>query len=201
PRHGAGVGVRRLSDGGRGAVQRPRGLTPRMRRPVFLRTLAFSLIPALCLTGGCSRTSPFRAVERSIREQLPQLIGPADGYDVTVSRSSGSLIAGRIPWVAIHGRNVRAIEGLTLDDLEVRLEAVRFSRATRTVQEIGQTRFVAHLSAASIVNFVHRRSPNLRDVQVTISGGAVRVRTSPSLLGIGVPLEVEGHPALRGESA
>jgi hypothetical protein len=137
-------------------------------------------------------------MERSIRDELPRLIGPADRYDVTASRSSGALIAGRIPWINIHGRNVRAIEGLKLDELQVRLVDVRFNRASRDVREIGVTRFEASVSAASVVSFLHRRSPNLRDVQVTFAGEAVRVRATRPVLGVGVPVEIEGHPVLRG---
>jgi LmeA-like phospholipid-binding len=163
--------------------------------------LALGLLLPLPTMAGCGGTNPFRSVERSIREQLPQLIGPADRYEVTVSRSSGSLIAGRIPWINIHSRNVRAIEGLTLDELDVRLEGVRFSRASRAVQEIGMTRFDARVSAPSVVRFIHHRSPNLRDVQVAFTGQGVRVHATPSLVGIGVPLEVEGRPSLRGSAA
>jgi hypothetical protein len=162
------------------------------------RTLIAGLLGLLGLNSGCGGASPFRAVERSIQEKLPGLVGPADRYDVSVSRSGGNLIAGRIAWVNIHGRNVRAIEGLNLDDLDVRLEEVRFSRASRTVQEIGRTQFEARLSAASITRFLRQRSPNLRDVQVAFAGEVVRVRAARSVLGVGVPFEVEGRPVLRG---
>jgi hypothetical protein len=151
----------------------------------------------LCITGGCGGSSPFRSVERSIRDELPRLIGPADRYEVTVSRSSGGLIAGRIPWIHIHGRNVRAVAGLNLDDLQVRMEDVRFSRASRKVQQIGGTQFEAQVSAASVASYLHHRSPNLRDVRVAFTGGAVRVSAARPLLGIGVPFDIEGRPVLR----
>jgi hypothetical protein len=160
--------------------------------------LLAGLLPALALAGGCGGSSPFRSVERSVREKLPALIGPADRYEVTVSRSSGSLVAGRIPWLNIRGYNVRAIEGLPLDELDIRLEDVHFSRPSRTVESIGSAQFEARLSADSVVQFLHRRSPSLRDVRVAFGTGAVRVRATRSLVGIGVPLEVDGLPVLRG---
>src|SRR4051812_6356229 len=101
------------------------------------RLLKLGTLLALGMAIGCGRVNPFRAIERQVRDELPHLIGPADQYDVTVSRSGGSLMAGRIPWITIHSRNVRAIKGLNLDELQVRLEEVRFDRSTRTVQEIG----------------------------------------------------------------
>jgi hypothetical protein len=140
-------------------------------------------------------------MEQSIRAELPRLIGPADRYEVTVSRSAAGMIAGRIPWIEIHGHNVRAIQRLNLDELLVRLEGVRFNRTDHTVRVIEQSRFEAGIGAGSIVRFIHSRSPALRDVRVTITRGEIRVRVTPSLLGLGVPIEVDGRPVLRGATA
>jgi hypothetical protein len=167
----------------------------------FARKYGLLCTASVCLCVGCSRASPFRAVEHSIQAELPRMIGPADRYQVSVSRSGGSLLAGRIPWVEIEGRNVRAIEGLNLDRLHVRLEEVRFRRSDHTVEEIGQTRFEAGLGADSVTRFVQRRSPGLRDVRVRFSSGLVRVHATPALLGIGFPLEIEGRPVLHGTTA
>jgi hypothetical protein len=169
-------------------------------RPDAWRFHAF-LSLVLCLAGGCGGSSPFRSVERSIRDELPRLIGPADRYAVTVSRSGGGLLAGHIPWINIHGRNVRVVAGLNLDDLQVRLEDVRFSRTSRKVQQIGGTQFEAQVSAASVASYLHHRSPNLRDVQVAFAGSSVRVSAARPLLGIGMPFEVEGQPILRSPTA
>jgi hypothetical protein len=174
-----------------------------------MKTLRFSsarairslLLLLLLLLLGCSRTNPFRAVERGIQAELPRLIGPADQYEVTVSRSSGNLVAGRIPWIDILGRNVRAIEGLSLGELRVRLEGVRFDRAKRELTEVTQSRFEARLGAASLTRYLQQRSPSLRDVQVRFTQGRVQVRATPALLGIGVPVQVTGRPVLRGGTA
>lgn len=155
----------------------------------------------LLLCAGCSRVSPFRSLERSIRAQLPRLIGPADRYDVSVSRSTAGLIAGRIPWIDIRAQNVRALKGLNLDVLSVRLEGVRFNRADRTVREIEQSRFEARIAPGSIQRFIQSRAPALRDARVSITRGEVRVRLTPALLGLGVPVEVDGRPVLRGATA
>lgn len=159
------------------------------------------LLIASTLLLGCSRANPFRAVERSILAELPQVIGPAERYQVTVSRSSGNLVAGRIPWIDIHGRNVRAIEGLNLDELLVRLEGVRFDRSKRALEEVDQSRFEARLGAASLTRYLQQRSPMLRDVQLRFTEGHVRVRATPALLGLGVPVEVTGRPVIQGGTA
>ena len=78
----------------------------------------------------------------------------------------------------------------------MRLEGVRFSRATRAVREIEQSRFEARVAAGSIVRSIHSRSPGLRDVGVGITRGEVRVHAAPTLLGLGVPIEVDGRPVL-----
>ncbi len=157
-----------------------------------------ALLLPLLLCAGCGGANPFRAVERSIQAELPRLIGPADHYQVRVSRSGASLVAGRIPWIEIEGRSVRAIEGLDLDELRVRLDEVRFSRGDHQVREIGSTRFQARISAAAVTRFVHRRGPILRDVEVRFVPGGVQVHGARPLLGISVPFEIEGTPVLRG---
>jgi hypothetical protein len=159
------------------------------------------IVPAvLALAFGCSRANPFRAVERGIQAELPRLIGPAEQYQVTVSRSSGNLVAGRIPWIDIQGRNVRAIEGLNLDELLVRLEGVRFDRSKRELEAVEQSRFEARLGAASLTRYIQQRSPALRDVRVRFTEGRVMVRATPALLGLGVPVEVTGRPVVRGST-
>jgi hypothetical protein len=155
----------------------------------------------LLLNLGCSRANPFRAVERGIQAELPRLIGPAERYQVAVSRSSGKLVAGRIPWIDIQGWNVKAIEGLNLDELLVRLEGVHFDRSDRRLEEVELSRFEARLGAASLTRYIQQRSPVLRDVQVRFIEGRARVRATPALLGLGVPVEVMGRPVLRGGTA
>src|SRR5207247_3855618 len=63
------------------------------------------------------------------------------------------------------------------------------------------SRFTAGSSAPSAAKYVRRRSPALGDVEIRFAPGVVRVRASPALLGIGVPVELEGRPVLRGETA
>jgi LmeA-like phospholipid-binding len=155
-------------------------------------------IALLLLCAGCSRVHPFQSMERSVRAELPGLIGPADRYTVAVSHSSSGLLAGRIPWIAIHGTNVRALPELTLDQLEVHLEGVHFDRGSRSVRQIEQSRFQARIGPGSLANFLHSRRPELRDVRVRISGGSIRVQAAPALLGMGLPLEVTGRPVLHG---
>jgi hypothetical protein len=159
------------------------------------------LLLALLALPGCSRASPFRSLEGSIRARLPRLIGPADRYEVVVSRSTAGLMAGRIPWIEIRGQNVRAIPGLNLDDLSVRLQGVRFNRADHTVREIEQSQFEAGIAAGSIERSIRSRSSRLRDARVSILNGEVRVHAAPALLGLRVPIAVEGRPVLHGTTA
>src|SRR5262249_14403433 len=71
----------------------------------------------------------------------------------------------------------------------------------RRVTQLGQSRFTAGISAASATRYVRARSSLLREVQVIFVPGAVRVKASPGMLGIGAPVEVEGRPLLGGETA
>jgi hypothetical protein len=160
--------------------------------------VAAGFLPLLLVCAGCSRVDPFRSIERSVQAELPRVIGPADRYEVRVSRSSSGLIAGRIPWLQIRGYNVRTVKDLELDELAIRLEGVHFSRADRAVREIEQSDFEAQIGASSIAAFLHARRPDLRRVQVRFRDDRIAVKAAPELLGLGVPVEVIGRPVRSG---
>jgi hypothetical protein len=154
-----------------------------------------SVVALLAL--GCGGTNPFRAVERAIERELPGRIGPAERYEARVSRSGANLVSGRIPWVEIRGVNLRTADGLQINDLRVRLEGVEFDRGSRSISAVAGSRFTAGIGAEAVTAFVRRRGPRLRDARVRFQGDGVVVNVAPAVLGIGVPVEIEGRPALR----
>lgn len=157
---------------------------------------AAGLMALLALTG-CARASPFRSVERAIARELPERIGPAEQYRVRVSRSGLNLAAGRIPWMEIEGKNVRPPGGLTINELHVRLEGVRFDPSKRVMTSLEEGEFTAAIGAETVTAAIRQRGPRLREVRVRFQAGHVVVDATPALVGIGVPVQVEGHPVLR----
>jgi hypothetical protein len=136
-------------------------------------------------------------VERAVEQEMAQRIGPAERYRARVSRSGANLVAGRIPWIEIEGRNVRLEEGLTLAELHVRLDAVRFDRGSRTMTGMERGAFAAAFAPEALTAAIRQRGPQLRDVRVRLRNDQVVVDATPALLGIGVPVQVEGRPVLR----
>jgi hypothetical protein len=150
------------------------------------------------MLAGCGGgTNPFRAVERAIEREMVTRVGPAQRYRARVSRSGANLVAGRIPWIEVEGKEVRLPGSLTLAELRVRLEGVRFDRGSRTMTGMETGEFSAAITPEAVTAVARRRGPRLRDVRVRLRGAEVVVDAAPALLGIGVPVQVEGRPVLR----
>jgi hypothetical protein len=163
-----------------------------------------SLLAVLCLLAvlaGCSKTDPYAATERSIRRSLPELIGPAREYSVRVARSDTNLLGGKIAWIEILGRGVRVSDGLMIDDLEVRLEDVRFNHGDRTITSVSGSAVTVRISETSATRYITERGPQFEGVRLEFRANEAVVHATPALLGIRVPVKVSGRPILRGEQA
>lgn len=174
--------------------------SPRWARwnPSLLLVLGVLL---LTLTAGCgSDPSPFRSIERAVEQEMTARVGPAAAYRARVSRSGGNLVAGRIPWIEIEGKEVRLEGNLVLETLLVRLEGVRFDRGKREMTGMNAGVFTATVTPEAVTAAVRQRGPRLQDVRVRLRGAEIVVDASPALLGIGVPVQVEGRPVLRDEA-
>jgi len=165
----------------------------------MLRALPCIATAALLATS-CRGANPFRKVERGIARELTTRIGPAERYEVRVSRSGGNLVAGRIPWVEVRGIKVRAANVLTVEEVKVRLDGVRFDREKRAITEVEDSRFTASLTPEALTEYIRRRKPDLRDVRLRIERGTVIVDATPTFLGVGIPISVEGQPRVRGDT-
>jgi LmeA-like phospholipid-binding len=165
----------------------------------LVRCLVPSALCLLIVLGGCGKADPYSATERAIRKTLPEYIGPAAEYKVRISRSDTNLLGGKIGWVEIQGRGVRAAETLTVDELEVRLDQVRFNRGDRSIRSVGASAITARISAASATRYVTQRGPQYAGTRFEFLGDEAVVHATPALLGIRVPVKVSGRPLLHGE--
>jgi hypothetical protein len=68
----------------------------------------------------------------------------------------------------------------------------------RTITEVEQSRFIAILSPEALTEYVRRKGPHLRDVRLRLEEGNVVVDATPTFLGVGFPMSVEGQPRVRG---
>jgi len=165
-----------------------------------LRHACFAVLVVLVAVCGCSKTDPYGATERAIRRSLPEVIGPARSYEVRIARADTNLLGGKIGWIEIHGRDVRASEELTVDDLHVRLEGVRFDRDERAIKSITGSAVTARISAASATRYVAHRGPQYAGTRFEFRDNEAVVHVTPALLGIRLPVKVSGRPLLRGNN-
>jgi hypothetical protein len=119
---------------------------------------------------------------------------------VRISRSDTNLIGGRIGWIEIRGREVRASDDLTVDELHVRLDDVHFDRGDRKITAVRSSTITARISEESASRYVARRGSQYQGVRFEFHEGEAAVHVTPALLGIRLPVKVAGRPVLRGEN-
>jgi LmeA-like phospholipid-binding len=144
--------------------------------------------------GGCG--DPFGGVERRIETRLPEVVGPADDYHVRVSRSVSSALGGKVRWVEVRGRNVQTRPGLTLNQVDIRLEGIWYDRKRRQLKEVRSAAIQVGMSAAAVGAYLHRRSPRLEGVQVSFLPDRIRLKVPGELVQAEGPVEVEGRPVM-----
>src|SRR5438105_14023858 len=72
----------------------------------------------------------YASLEEMLVRELPKRVAPADKWDVKIARDGNDLGAGKFKHVEVHGVNVRAPNGMTIDDATVTLENVKVDTAT-----------------------------------------------------------------------
>lgn len=154
------------------------------------------LLMFLLAIAGC--TGPFGRIEHSIEARLPEVVGPAEAYDVRISRSIARTLRGTVGWLEIDGRNVRPNGMVNLDRVEVRLEGVRVDHQRGRVQEIEEARVRVRVSAASIDAYLQSRNSELAEVRVEFLPNRLRLTIPASLAETDGPLVIEGRPVLAG---
>lgn len=166
---------------------------------------AWAMAIVLCIGGSGCGGKPFRRTERSIQARLSTVIGPADHYEVRLSRSTAGALRGRLRWLEIRGEKVEVVKDLKLDELAIRLEDVRFNRESGRLQEIGRAQFVAGITGDSVTEYLRRKASVLGEVEVRFTRGRMQIRIRPDFFDpeelpeSEAPIEIEGRPVLHGE--
>jgi hypothetical protein len=132
---------------------------------------------------GCGSPAQETAAHK-IADVLPQVIGPAQHYDVQVDGDPFALTRGRARAVHIQGQEVQIAPTLTLDTLNVDARDVSFSRETRRLENIGSTSFTATLGQTNLSAYLAQAKPLLPGLVVTLGESDVQVRVPVVLLGI-----------------
>ncbi|MDH7570572.1 MAG: DUF2993 domain-containing protein [Armatimonadota bacterium] len=149
-----------------------------------------SLLLALA---GCNSGIAEREAERRLRQRLPEIIGPAEEYRVSIhSGSDSSVIRGRLGQVTIEGRQVRVGNAWPVDQLTVHLERVRVDTRKKVLREVGSARFEARVGEQTLTRYLEEDAENLRSVAVSLDEGSVRVAGRFRVLRVWAPFNVSG---------
>lgn len=144
---------------------------------------------------GCASVSPQKIAARKIQAALPQVLGPAESYRVTVDGDAGQLSRGRAKRVHVDGVNVQLSSAVTLDTLTLDAQDISFNRSEKRLEHVGQTQFAGTISQPHL-DFYMNQQPNpfalhvqlrQRDVVVTLPITAGPLQTSVAVAGQFIP--------------
>lgn len=134
------------------------------------------LLAAAVLLPGCAPPGTYSKVRSTIRDVVTRDLGPADRYDVDVSRDSISRLRdGRISDVKVHGVNVRTRIGVTLDEVFLSAHDVKVNRKTKRVESARDAAFTAYLGEKALATMLEKGNL-VADPQIRITPDGVTVR-------------------------
>ncbi|MHB1001764.1 MAG: LmeA family phospholipid-binding protein [Armatimonadota bacterium] len=152
---------------------------------------------AVLILAGCGGGLIRPKVEKGIRNALPDYIGPAKSYKVKANGSEASMIGGKIDNLHIEGEDVQIDRNLTVDQMIIDMESVRFHTSTREVKSVKNTVFKVMLSEDTINRYIENNRKDDSNLRIKFNGGKVVASITSSLLGISLPVSVEGKPSIK----
>lgn len=157
------------------------------------------LLGLLLFASGCGRAVN-RSAERHIRDELPEIVGPARQYRVHVSGDESHTAQGHLEAVAIDGDDVQMNNGLLLDQLHLDLKNVDVDLHHKQLHSVESARFVATIGEASLDEFLAGETPEgetIRNAHITLHDNTVTLTAERVVLGAGVPFRATGPLKLR----
>ena len=153
--------------------------------------LAVRLIPALVLiltfSAGCA--PPTGWVEQELERRLPELVGPADLYDVQIEGLRAR--SGEATRIVAVGERVQPEDAPVVDHFELDLHGVVFDRSEKRIERVDSARASARITALDLEAFLEDQR-NVRDARVTLrESDEATIRVRPELGGIALPRGVE----------
>jgi hypothetical protein len=175
--------------------------TPPPAAGASLRTARRFALPALLVVlalGGCAPPGTYSKVRGIVRDVVTRDLGPADKYDVDVSRDSVSnLRAGRLSSVKVHGVNVRTHAGIVLDEVFLSADDVVVDRKAKRVKSARDASFTAYLGDATLASVLARTQSIVNPV-VSITPDGVTVRGQYTMAGVPMNVSASGNVRIAG---
>lgn len=165
-------------------------LKGRAKHRVWSRTRAATFammgLSGFLLTGflltGCN---PANLVAQGIERELPQYIGPADGYDVKIEGLK--VQAGTADNVVAVGDRVQPEGAPVIERLVLELQDVVYDRDAERLSKVGTARLTAVIRTDDLVDFLEAYR-NVREAEVMLrSPDEATIRVRPQIGNLAVP--------------
>ena len=139
---------------------------------------------------GCG--NPIRdKIEHGIRDSLPEMIGPADVYEVRVYGATPRLLKGKLDGLDIDGANVVLPNGLKLANLDVKIRDLVVDPKTKELKKAGSTDYTAVIAEHELNRYVTRLYPDVPDLNIDLRSGYVTTMARPGLSKLKVMVEAD----------
>jgi len=150
------------------------------------------------MLAGCGGSIKNR-IEKGIESCLPQIIGPASSYQVTVSGSTVKMLRHRLSRVYIKGEDVRLPNGLEVSRLDVCLNEVEFDPDKRIITDSAGATYSVELSEKELERYLKKTYPSIPGLGIDLKEGRMIARASPSLIGLTTTISAEASLGIDGQ--
>jgi len=151
--------------------------------------LAAAAAVAAILSSGCANSLVSGTIERRMKEKLPELLGPADSYELEVSGGTVPMTRGRIDELVIRGRGVQVMPDFQVDELIVRITDL-VAASDGAIKSVGGVTFEALATQARLNDYLVRSKQ--KEMTIELLEDRLLVNARPRLLGIPASVRVTG---------
>ncbi|MFA6666590.1 MAG: DUF2993 domain-containing protein [Armatimonadota bacterium] len=166
----------------------------------------FAASTLLFFLAGCSGGYIRSKVETAIREALPNYIGPAKEYKVSVSGSSSAMMSGKVEGVHVLGTDVKVnitrpapnggqLEKAFLDvqEMSIDMQDIFYDMKSRTLASVANADIKARVTEESINRYVRETVSNGRNYTISLLPGKIEAELTASALGFSIPVRLSGR--------
>jgi hypothetical protein len=157
--------------------------------------LAILALAVMFGTCGCIRGM----AEKQIVSKLPDLIGPAQSYNVHLSANSTmALIQGNINQLEISGFRVKIKDNPVINQLNITSKDIKYHKK---LQAIGTTTFNAQIMESDLNDYLNSKKLPLQKAQINLQNSKLILQGNyPIFLDQTVPIKLEGNFEMKDET-
>lgn len=160
------------------------------KRDLMRYTCLVALVGSIFFSAGCAGQIISGAIEDKIEDRLPELIGTAKSYDVTVHGSSRKMMRGRIGEILIHGEGVWATPDLCVDVIDIRMKNVVVDKRSSVITSVDRVTFEAMVREKSLNEYL--KSVRCGKPRVELLAKKMVVKARPEVLHLSANVTLTG---------